>query len=110
MNDSCRTFSATSRQQPRIVRAIHFAHSAGADQRNDFVRTKLGVCGEGHWAARLYRRNCGEFNNPRNHETESVAGGGGEGQREQRFLLEFVGFGRAGGGAGAGGAFHRAQA
>ena len=35
-------------QQTRIVRAINFAHSAGADQRNDFVWTKLRIYGKGH--------------------------------------------------------------
>ncbi len=35
-------------QQPRIVCAINFTHSAGADQRNDSVWTKLCVYGKGH--------------------------------------------------------------
>ncbi len=36
--------------------------------------------------------------------------GGGEGQREQRFLFQFVRFRGARGGAGAGATFHGAQA
>ncbi len=39
--------------KPRVVRAIHFAHSTCANQRNDFVRSELGVGSEGHGRPRL---------------------------------------------------------
>lgn len=39
--------------QTGIARAIDFAHTAGAKQRNDFVGTKFGAGGEVHQWARL---------------------------------------------------------
>ena len=41
-------------QQARIVRLIDLSHSAGADERNDFVRTELGIHRERHGLRRLY--------------------------------------------------------
>src|SRR6185369_7268485 len=40
--------------QPRIMGAIHFAHSACADRRLNFVRAELGARGYGHGWRRLY--------------------------------------------------------
>jgi hypothetical protein len=39
--------------QPRITRAIHFAHPARAQGRLNIVRTDLGARGEGHARAPL---------------------------------------------------------
>jgi hypothetical protein len=41
--------------ETRVARAIHFAHAAGADQRNDFVRSNFAANGEGHQVSALYR-------------------------------------------------------
>ena len=37
--------------QPRVARAVHFAHAARAEQRNDFVRTKMRAWKERHVGA-----------------------------------------------------------
>src|SRR5450759_5368689 len=34
--------------QPRVARSVHVAHAAGADGREDLVRTELGSIGKGH--------------------------------------------------------------
>src|SRR6266704_2016535 len=39
--------------QAGIARAIHLTHSARAERRLDFVRTKLGARGEGHLWVRI---------------------------------------------------------
>src|SRR5919201_1463403 len=37
--------------QPRIARAIHLTHAAGAEGRKDLVRAEARPDGQGHWPA-----------------------------------------------------------
>ncbi len=39
--------------QPCIASAIHFAHAAGAERRQDFIGTELSARGQGHGCAQL---------------------------------------------------------
>jgi hypothetical protein len=41
--------------QARIARAVHFAHAAGANQRDDLVRSNCRASREGHQVSALYR-------------------------------------------------------
>ena len=45
---SGRTFSATSRFSLRIAGAIHFAHAAGPERREDLVGAEACAGGQGH--------------------------------------------------------------
>ena len=44
--------------EARVARFEHFAHPAGADRRNDLVRTEAGTGGDGHDGERIVRANC----------------------------------------------------
>jgi hypothetical protein len=45
--------------QPRIAGAIHFAHPARAQRRDDLIGSETGTCRKGHLSARLYARGVG---------------------------------------------------
>ena len=38
--------------QARVLRAIDFAHAAGAEHRDDFIGSQAGACGESHHVLR----------------------------------------------------------
>ena len=42
--------------EPRVARAIHLAHAAGAEGGEDLVRTQAGALAKGHWSRHLMPR------------------------------------------------------